>query len=96
MITTYLDSDMNSDGIPLPNPSKAPEHVTETADTAKPQLMYLRAVTPIFIVSGFAVNNPISWYGITQASIVPSIIIDTVSFIAVLNILSTRLCSPAP
>ena len=58
--------------------------------------MYLRAVTPIFIVSGFAVNNPISWYGITQASIVPSIIIDTVSFIAVLNILSTRLCSPAP
>ena len=92
MITTYLDSDMNSDGIPLPSPSKAPEHVTETADTAKPQLMYLRAVTPIYIVSGFAVNNPISWYGITQASI----IIDTVSFIAVLNILSTRLCSPAP
>ena len=53
MITTYLDSDMNSDGIPLPSPSKAPEHVTETADTAKPQLMYLRAVTPIFIVSDF-------------------------------------------
>ena len=96
MITTYLDSDMNSDGIPLPNPSKAPEHVTETADTAKPQLMYLRAVTPIFIVSGFAVNNPISCYGITPTRIVTSIIIDTVSFIAVLNILSTRLCSPAP
>ena len=96
MITTYLDSDMNSDGIPLPSPSKAPEHVTVTADTAKPQLMYLRAVTPIFIVSGFALNNHISWYGITQASIVQSIIIDTVSFIAVLNILSTRLCSPAP
>lgn len=49
MITTYLDSDMNSDGIPLPSPSKAPEHVTETADTAKPQLMYLRAVTPILL-----------------------------------------------
>ena len=41
MITTYLDSDMNSDGIPLPSPSKAPEHVTETADTANHSLCIL-------------------------------------------------------
>ena len=42
----------NDQGTPLPNPSSAPEDVTEIADTRKPALIIRRAVSPAWMVSG--------------------------------------------
>ena len=46
MIIIYLKSEIHNDGIPFPSPSKAPEDVTDTADTINPILIMLSAVTP--------------------------------------------------
>mgnify|MGYP000385156239 FL=1 len=43
IITAYLNTDITSDGSPFPNPSSAPEAVTDTDDTIKPALIILSA-----------------------------------------------------
>lgn len=44
---TYLDNEMYIDETPLPNPSKAPEQVTDTEDMTNPRLMMRSAIAPI-------------------------------------------------
>ena len=97
MITIiYLKSEIHNDGRPFPSPSKAPDDVTDTADTINPILIMLSAVTPNLSVLGFAVNIPNSVDGIIHESAVPKAIIIADSKSAVLYICLTRLCSPAP
>ena len=59
MIIKYLHMDIASDCTPLPNPSNAPEEVTDTADGIKPMLISRSAVLPTSTVSGLSVNRPI-------------------------------------
>lgn len=94
--TTYRSSEIYREGVPFPSPSRAPQQVTETADTMKPRLMMCRAVTPIQTVSVLAVNNPIRLSGISQESIVPMTMTPAVSARVVWKIFFTRVFSPAP
>ena len=54
---------MAREGSPFPSPSRAPERVTDTAETTKPRLITRRATAPMATVSGLAVNRPMSWAG---------------------------------
>ena len=67
MTTTYLSRDMSRDGVPFPNPSSAPDEVTDTADTTNPAHIMRSAVPPAFIVDTFSVNIPISLFRDKQA-----------------------------
>ena len=96
IITTYRKSDIYRDGRPFPNPSSAPEQVTETADTMNPRLMICKAATPLCNVSCCDVNNPINFSGISQDRIVPTAITPMVSASVVWKIFLTRSLSPAP
>lgn len=75
MTITYRNSEINKEGAPLPNPSSAPEQVTDTADMTNPRLMICSAVIPISIVSRLLVNNPISFSEMVHDRTVPSNII---------------------
>ena len=44
--TTYRQSEISNEGIPFPSPYNAPEDVTETAETIKPDPMMRKAVSP--------------------------------------------------
>lgn len=46
MMIMYLHREIINDCSPFPNPSNAPEEVTETAETTKPAAMIRRAVSP--------------------------------------------------
>ncbi len=96
IIIIYLKSEIHNDGRPFPRPSKAPDDVTDTADTINPILIMLSAVTPNLSVSGLVVNIPNSVDGIIHESAVPKAIIIADNKSAVLYICLTRLCSPAP
>ena len=50
MINIYRQSEINKDGIPLPNPSNAPDEVTDTAETINPAPIILNAVSPAWRV----------------------------------------------
>ena len=63
---------------PLPSPSKAPEAVTETADTIKPRQIMCRARVPSAIVSGFAVKSAISGFAANRQPKVPASIMAVV------------------
>ena len=89
-------SDIHNDGTPFPNPSSAPLHVTETADTTNPRLMILSAVIPVFIVSPLDVNRLMSHPGAIRHNSIPTIIITSVITSAVINMLLTLFFSPAP
>lgn len=66
---------MTKEGTPFPNPSKAPEEVTETDETMKPPLMIRRAVAPADMVSRLDVKRPISCPGRIRQIAVPRIMI---------------------
>ena len=72
MTTIYRAKEMLMDGNPLPSPSNAPEHVTDTQEAKKPKLIICSALTPICIVSVFVVNNPIKADGNIQDNKVPT------------------------
>ena len=96
MTTTYLSRDMSRDGVPFPNPSSAPDAVTDTADTTNPAHMMRSAVPPAFIVDTFSVNIPISLSGISRHTTVPASMIPTFNASVMVNIFFTLACSPAP
>ena len=96
MITTYLNTDIISEGKPLPSPSRAPEAVTDTDDTIKPALIIFKADTPAVIVFSLLVNKPISVPGIHKHIMVPMHMIIMTIVVAVVYIFLTRLYSLAP
>ena len=49
-LNIYRQSEINKDGIPLPNPSNAPDEVTDTAETINPVHIILNAVSPAWRV----------------------------------------------
>ena len=65
---------MIKDGVPFPNPSRAPEDVTETEETRKPPLIIRRAKAPADIVSWFDVKRLISCPGRIRQMAVPNTI----------------------
>lgn len=94
--TTYLHNEMISECTPFPRPSSAPLQITDTDEAMKPRLMTLSATLPACIVTGFAVNSPISCPGIARQITVPTVIITSTRIRPSRKILCTRLCSPAP
>ena len=83
IIIVYLKSEMMSDGRPLLSPSRAPDEVTDTADTTKPALIIRSAFLPISMVSALVENIEISLSGIVRQitvpiSIIPAVIMRTV------------------
>ena len=75
IITIYLQREITSEGKPLLSPSRAPQDVTDTADTTKPALIILKAVAPSFTVSLLFVNREIIFEGIIRQITVPTAII---------------------
>ena len=97
MITTiYLNKEITRDWVPLPSPSNAPQAVTEIADGINPTQMILSAVVPIFTVSGFSVNIPISDADAARQRIVPASMIIPFRQREIPKIFFTRFVSPAP
>ena len=78
MIIRYLHNDMISDSLPLLSASRAPQEVTDTADTMNPPLMIRRAVSPILTVSALLVNIDIILFGITRHRTVPTAIMTAI------------------
>ena len=76
--------EISREGPPRPRPSRAPQEITETAETMKPPLMIRRAVAPISTVSALSAKRPISCPGTAQHSTVPKAIIPAASARAVL------------
>ena len=84
MITsTYLQSDIISDGSPLPRPSSEPVAVTDTDDTINPIQSILSASPPFVTVSAFSVNIAVSCSENASDSTVPTAIIPHTIAIAV-------------
>ena len=77
--TKYREREMAKLGNPFPNPSKAPEEVTDTAEMKNPALMIRRARPPIWMVSGFWVKRPIRVSGMAKQRTVPSSMIPPLS-----------------
>ncbi len=92
----YRRREIYRDGVPFPRPSRAPEQVTDTAETTKPRLIIRRAHTPFSKVVPWSVNNPISHAGTAQDRIVPTAITPAVRARVVWNISLTLPFSPAP
>ena len=87
IITIYLQREITSDGKPLLSPSRAPQEVTDTADTTKPALIILKAVAPSFTVCEIKIKSEIILDGITKQITVPTAIIVAI-IIAILIVLS--------
>ena len=79
----YLKSEIISESVPFPNPSRAPVAVTDTADTTNPAHNILKALTPFNTVSEFCVNMLISISGNKIHRTVPITIITATIAIAV-------------
>ena len=94
--TTYLHNEMISECTPFPRPSSAPLQITDTDEAMKPRLMTLSATLPACIVTGFAVNSPISCPGTARQITVPTVIITSTRIRPSRKLLCTRLCSHAP
>ena len=92
----YRSEEITRDGLPIPNPSSAPQEMTETEETTKPALMMRRALLPMAMVSVLEENRPINSLGISQQSAVPTDMMQMDSASAVRYIFPTRLYSPAP
>ena len=80
----------------MPSPSRAPEKVTETAETINPALIIRRAWAPIWTVCALEVKSPISRSGTVRQRTVPTTIIRALIHRAVPQIFLTRRISPAP
>ena len=92
----YRNIEIIKEENPLPKASRLPDTVIDTEEIIKPILIILKAVSPIEIVSGLAVNKPINFSGINKQRTVPSAITVNIIERAVLNIFLTLVYSSAP
>lgn len=92
----YRSKEITKEGVPIPNPSSAPQEMIEMEETINPMLIILRAVLPAAIVSAFVENSPINRSGINQHRMVPTVMMQAESASVTRYIFSTLTYSFAP
>lgn len=74
-MTPQRRAEMAKEGPPMPSPSRAPQEMTDTAETRKPRLMIYRARAPAATVAGEREKSPASSPGTAQHTTVPAAMI---------------------